>query len=203
MNWPIASLIEHLQQRDYAILPDFFAPQDSARWRDDARQCYVQGLFRPARIGRAETLMQQDAIRSDEICWLDPLTATPQQQRYLDFLEALRLMLNREFMLGLFAAECHYAHYQAGSFYKKHLDRHQHSRERMVSVITYLNDDWRDGDGGELRLYLPDNTTLDVPPRAGTLVCFFSEALPHEVLPASRERISITAWLRLREAGVA
>lgn len=33
-------------------------------------------------------------------------------------------------------------------------------------------------------------------PRQGTLACFLSEDIPHEVLPPARERVSIAGWFR-------
>lgn len=192
-----ASLVEDLFRQHYAVLPDFFSPAQIRTWHDDAAAASRQGLFRAAAVGRNADLLRDTSIRGDTIHWLEPDTLIPAQQAYLAFLETLRLQLNEQFMLGLFAAECHYAHYLAGSFYKKHLDRHQGSRERVISVICYLNDDWQAQDGGQLRLYL-DDKTLDVPPLAGTLVCFFSDRIPHEVLAVKRERFSLTGWLRVR-----
>jgi SM-20-related protein len=52
-----------------------------------------------------------------------------------------------------------------------------------------------------LRLYPnPDvpEAGIEVLPLGGRLVTFLSDGLPHEVLPASRERISITGWLKRR-----
>ena len=82
----------------------------------------------------------------------------------------------------------------AGAGYKRHRDRFQGSNSRVLSLVTYLNDDWQDADGGALRLYLPEGT-VDVLPQACMSVCFLSET-EHEVLPAKRERLSIAAWLR-------
>lgn len=48
-----------------------------------------------------------------------------------------------------------------------------------------LNEAWQTEHGGALRLYLADQTELDVLPSAGTLVLFISAELPHEVLPAT------------------
>lgn len=194
-----AALAEDLFRQHYAVLPDFFSPAQILAWHDDATAASRQGLFRAAAVGRNIALLRDTSIRGDTIHWLEPDTRIPAQQTYLAFLETLRLRLNEQFMLGLFAAECHYAHYVAGSFYKKHLDRHQGSRDRVVSVICYLNGDWQARDGGELRLHLGQDTR-DVPPLAGTLVCFFSERIPHEVLVVHRERLSLTAWLRVRPA---
>jgi SM-20-related protein len=197
------SLIAQLEKQNFAVMENFFAAENVAAWREDALQLYRQQLFLPARVGRGDNLVRNTAIRGDAMCWLEGDDGNLVQQDYFIFLEQLRLALNQHFMLGLFSAECHYTHYQVGSFYAKHLDRHQHSRERVVSVITYLNNQWCDADGGQLRLYLPNNEINDIKPIAGTMVCFFSEAIPHEVFVAHRERISLTAWLRIRaEASV-
>ena len=49
-----------------------------------------------------------------------------------------------------------------------------------------------------MRLYLDEQNSLDVQPMAGRLVLFRSAQLFHEVLPAQRERLSLTGWLRRR-----
>jgi len=56
-------------------------------------------------------------------------------------------------MIGLFEFECHFAHYAPGAFYRRHLDQFAGGGRRRVSTVLYLNSGWRDGDGGELRLY--------------------------------------------------
>jgi SM-20-related protein len=70
----------------------------------------------------------------------------------------------------------------------------------VVSIILYLNDSWKEADGGQLRLYLPqdDGTERveDVLPIGGRLVVFLSAEVPHEVLPTHKPRLSITGWLR-------
>jgi SM-20-related protein len=196
------SVIAQLEQQNFAVMENFFTLEQVAAWHQDALELYQQQLFIPARVGRGDNLARNTAIRGDTMRWLEFEAANQVQRNYFAFLEQLRLALNQHFMLGLFAAECHYTHYQADSFYAKHIDRHQHSRERIVSVISYLNDQWCDADGGQLRLYLPHDEMLEVKPKAGTMVCFFSEAIPHEVLVARRERVSLTAWLRIRAEAV-
>ncbi len=39
---------------------------------------------------------------------------------------------------------------------------------------------------------------IDVMPQAGTFVAFLAADFDHEVLPARRERASLTGWLRRR-----
>ena len=70
----------------------------------------------------------------------------------------------------------------------------------MLSCVVYLNDAWRDDDGGALRLHLPAGPR-DVPPRGGSLVAFLADRVEHEVLPASRERCSVAGWFRRRAPG--
>ena len=120
---------------------------------------------------------------------------------YLDLLDKLRECLNRELFLGLEDYECHFALYPPGSFYRRHLDRFRDDDRRTVTTVCYLNADWLPEHGGALRMALADDEELDVLPAAGTLVVFMSADFPHEVLPASRERLSLTGWYRRRGSG--
>jgi SM-20-related protein len=43
-----------------------------------------------------------------------------------------------------------------------------------------------------------DGATRDVLPEGGTLVAFLADRFPHEVLPATRERLAFTGWYRRR-----
>jgi SM-20-related protein len=84
--------------------------------------------------------------------------------------------------------------YPAGTYYKKHLDQFKKDDHRKLSVICYLNKDWREEEGGQLRIYLEEGTQ-EVLPVAGRLVCFRSDLLEHEVLPSTRSRLSLTGWV--------
>jgi SM-20-related protein len=139
-------------------------------------------------------------IRRDRIFWLSG--RCPAQARFLDQMEALRLRLNRELFLGLFEFEGHFAHYPPGGFYRRHVDSFRGAANRVVSVVSYLNNDWRTEDGGELLIYSEDEEYVlaRIEPRAGTLVLFLSEEMPHEVLPATTDRISIAGWFRVNSS---
>ena len=43
-----------------------------------------------------------------------------------------------------------------------------------------------------------DARALDIFPVGGTLVAFLSARYWHEVLPATRERLSLTGWFKVR-----
>ena len=69
------------------------------------------------------------------------------------------------------------------------------------SSVLYLNEDWDETAGGALRLYDGMNPIApyrDIAPIAGLLVLFLSADFDHEVLPATRERLSIAGWFRRR-----
>ena len=137
-------------------------------------------------------------IRGDEIKWLDNNNLSPASQVYMDQVEAMMRFFNRTLFLSLKDFECHFAHYPSGTFYKRHLDLLKLSDHRKLSFVFYLNPDWKEGDGGELLLYLQENgteRTVVVNPLLGRLVVFRSEILEHEVALANKSRYSITGWM--------
>jgi SM-20-related protein len=197
----VERIVEELAESGRSVQPGFLAPADLRALREEAFELWRTGAFRPAGVGAGAESGVRAEIRSDRILWLEaPYTAA--QQRYLDELERLRAAINRSLYLGLFSFEGHLAVYPPGSFYQKHLDRFQTAGHRIVSCILYLNDDWKPEDGGQLRLYAgpeEDAATQDVLPEGGNFVLFLSGGVPHEVLPSTRERVSLTGWFRTRE----
>lgn len=157
--------------------------------------------FRQAGIGRDQEHQLNRHVRSDEIRWLTPERS--EEAGYLHWMETLRLGINRRLMMGLFDYECHFARYPEGAFYCRHLDAFQGRTNRVLSTVYYLNRDWRAEDGGELLIYADDQATDPIErvvPEWGTLVVFLSDRFPHEVLPASRERLSVTGWYRINNS---
>ena len=200
MNSPASSLqfvVDALAGEGWCETEDFL-PLDSVRaLAMELRATWNAGALRPAGAGTGAGHRLQGDVRGDHIIWLEPPGATAAQRVCLDRFEALRLALNRGLQLGLFDFECHFAVYSPGALYSRHLDRFATDDRRTLSCVLYLNEAWRAEDGGALRLYLPDRNR-DVLPRAGTLVAFLSERFEHEVLPAQRERLSLTGWFRRR-----
>lgn len=193
----LSNIVDDLAERGWSLQP-LFAPQSlTLELADECRQRAAQGALVPAGIGRGSAQAVREGIRGDRIEWLEA-GQSPACDRYLGLLDELRLALNRGLYLGLEDYEGHFALYPPGAFYQKHLDRFRDDDRRAVSAVLYLNQDWRPEQGGALRLYLEDGTTRDVLPQAGSLLVFLSADLPHEVLPASRERLSLTGWFRRR-----
>jgi SM-20-related protein len=107
--------------------------------------------------------------------------------------------VNRSLFMGLFSFESHFACYEPGKFYKRHVDAFKGQGNRVLSLVAYLNDDWTSEDGGELVLYADESDLIGtrVLPTKGTFVVFLSEQFPHEVLPAARSRHSVAGWFRV------
>lgn len=149
-----------------------------------------------AGISVTSELHIDESRRRDKTVWIDEDNST--QSEYLKFSEELRERLNRELYLGLSYYEAHFALYEEGDFYEKHLDAFRGSKNRVVTTVLYLNEEWKESDGGELVIYdMDDNILQKVAPKGGRLVVFLSEKFPHEVLPAKSKRHSIAGWYRV------
>ncbi len=169
----------------------------------DALYLHMKSLedekFKRAGIGRDNQHHVNDFVRTDEICWLTGEHSSA--KAYLDWMENLRLGLNRRLFLGLFDYECHFAHYTTGAFYKKHLDAFKGNTNRVVTTVFYLNPNWMVEDGGELVMYSEVDEPIErVLPHYGKLVVFLSDRFPHEVLPAGRDRYSVAGWFRVNNS---
>ncbi len=194
---PIAAAIE---QSGYAVVQSFVDSTSIAALASECRNLGANGLLRSAAIGRGDTRIERTDVRGDRTQWFDESNPTTAQTSYWDVMQSLRDDLNRALMLGLVDLEAHYAHYVPGARYARHRDRFRNDDARVLSSVLYLNSDWHERDGGALRLYLSDSAAghLDVYPHAGTLVLFLSADFEHEVLPATRDRLSIAGWFRRR-----
>ena len=138
---------------------------------------------------------QQDAINQAKFELIKRNITEKQQNAFFEQIEAFITYLNESCYVGITGYEFHYALYESGSFYKKHLDQFKNNTDRKYSMITYLNSDWQASDGGELFIHQKDNN-LKIPPTQGKTVFFKSDELEHEVLPTQKVRMSITGWLK-------
>jgi SM-20-related protein len=152
--------------------------------------------LRMAKIGKGSNEQNNIEIRNDSLFWFSETSPCLAQNEYLEEMNKLMGIINQELYLGLKQFEGHFARYDQGGFYKKHLDQFKGNNERLISVIAYLN---TPPEGGQLRIYSrnnPEIIEIDISPKAGSLVCFLSNQIYHEVLPTTSERLSIAGWLR-------
>jgi SM-20-related protein len=194
MNPPFDFIADGLADTGYAVVDEFLSTSEVSDILD--LEIFKKGTndFKKAGIGKNQALQINEAIRGDYIQWLDKNTAPDPAKIYLSRLNDLITFLNRSLFLSLKDYEVHFTIYPAGSFYKRHLDRFKKNDHRILSVICYLNHVWTEQDGGHLRMYLPAGQ-VDVLPMGGRLVCFRSDQIEHEVLPSTRDRLSLTGWM--------
>jgi SM-20-related protein len=162
----------------------------------EAREHAAAGRLVHAATGRADG-RRFAGLRGDATLWLDDPACGPAARELLDALDALRVELNRRLLLGLDEVEAHFAHYPPGAGYARHRDRFHSDDARVLSLVLYLNPDWPDAAGGQLRLHLTGGA-VDIAPRLGTVAIFLSAEVDHEVLPATQPRHSVAAWFRQR-----
>jgi SM-20-related protein len=157
------------------------------------------GALRPAGVSRGAHHRVDMETRGDAIAWLTPETAGPAVARLLATFDALREALNREAYLGLHRTEVQLARYPGeGAGYRRHRDAFPGRSNRRVTALYYLNRAWQPAHGGLLRCHF-DGGPLDIEPVADRLVCFLSERVEHEVLPAFAPRLAVTAWFYGRD----
>jgi len=188
------TLADGLAEYGYAVIDHFLSDEEVQRilQLDDFKNALLH--FKKAGIGKNTDKQINESIRGDYIQWIDKETAPPEIKGYLNRLGEMISHINQALYLSLKEAEVHMTVYPAGTFYKRHLDQFKKDDHRKLSVICYLNEAWQDNHGGQLRMHLPEGEK-DVLPLAGRLVCFRSDQIEHEVVPATRERMSLTGWI--------
>jgi len=194
MNEIFDRIADELVDKNYAIIDSFLSAEEVKAILALPHFAHHERHFKKAGIGKNADLQINEAIRGDYILWLDKDTAPPAALVYLNRLGELIQHLNQNLFLSLKDYEVHMTVYPVGTYYKRHLDQFKKDDKRKLSVICYLNEAWKEEQGGQLRIYA-EGTSLDVLPLAGRLVCFRSDVLEHEVLPATRERLSLTGWI--------
>ena len=166
--------------------------------RDECLADLQQIPLHQAAVGKGNERGVHETIRNDVTHWLTTASRAPQQLRYAEMMEQLRLKMNEQCFLGLFDFESHFALYPSGGFYKAHRDQHAGASNRVVTVILYLNENWQPGDGGELRIWTTPGAakgpSVLIEPRMGTLVYFLANDYWHEVMVSNKPRMSITGW---------
>ena len=188
-------LIQGLLNDEYGIVEDFISPALVITLRKNLLERMSGGRMSQAGVGQNATFHENNAVRRDQISWIDDDHSDNSEEEYFRLLWDLIGYLNLTCYTGLNAFESHYAHYDTGSFYKKHLDQFKADSGRKYSIVLYLNDLWLEADGGELVIYRKDDQ-VSVSPMGGKVVFFQSDKNEHEVLPATRPRLSIAGWMK-------
>ena len=213
--------VRQLACKGYVVIPNFLSPEFVKSLRNDIDLLRTKDRFTAAKIGQDFTNNLNTMIRVAETCFLgekklQDLPSDTRLQLY-QVLENLRLVLsgNKSLCDGVETnapildrtlSEFLYAFYPKGGYYRRHVDSVPNSASslRVYSLLIYLNENWTERDGGYLRIhfdsgrdFLPTNEEpnyIDLAPSGGTLVCFKSDQIPHEVLDTNSERAVVVGW---------
>jgi len=188
-----STITDALVENGYIVIENALQENLSTKLLNSAKN---ERDFKRAGISGAGDLHLDNERRRDKIHWLN--NADEAQKEFLEFADGLREYINRSLYLGLSYYESHFAIYDEGDFYETHLDCFKNSKNRVVTTVYYLNNEWTKDDGGELIVYDEnENYLAKVAPDANTLVVFMSEKFPHEVLSVNKKRYSIAGWFRV------
>lgn len=188
-------IADALVDKGYIFLSDLVPTHISQMLLDKIQSTQAHEL-KAASIGRGIEQQLNPDIRRDRIQWLEESNEPDNQ--YLDVMMQLKNGLNRRLFMGLFDYESHYAVYQPGAFYKKHVDALKGSQNRILTTVFFLNPDWKMADCGELIIYDEADIEIErIAPKMGHFVIFLSERFPHEVTQTLAQRNSIAGWFRV------
>jgi len=190
------TLIDSFIDNKVGIAENFLSEALASHLKDNLRTLYADKQLLDAGTGNEVVVVQDKRVRGDKIYWLDRKHNDPHENDFFDLMDQFVSHLNSSCYTGITGYEFHYTLYEKGSFYKKHLDQFRNNGSRQYSMIMYLNADWEEKDGGELRIH-QENTQQNIAPTSGKSVFFKSSELEHEVLLTNTTRLSITGWLKI------
>ena len=195
MNQDFDSLISGFLNNRVGVSNGFLSTQLSFDLKQNLMTLYKNEDLRLARIGNRNESTCDESIRKDKIFWLDKNDLMNSEQELFELIDSFVAYLNRTCYAGIKGYEFHYALYEKGAYYKKHIDQFKSDEGRAFSMIMYLNEAWVKEDGGELKVYHEPEAQI-ISPDNQKCVFFKSNELAHEVLVTNKSRMSITGWLK-------
>ncbi len=140
-----------LEARGFFVLDDMLGDSACAELIQDFDERRRQGQFQDAGVGASADVQRK--IRKSELIWLEPENPPMKARPFIDTMQDLKNLLNRNFYMGLNEWEAFYSVYRPGSFYRRHVDNFKGKNNRIITFILYLNQNWQRPKGGELRIY--------------------------------------------------
>lgn len=188
----LESMFDDLAKKGWAQSSQLIMPPLAEALYVAALERQAEGAFRSAGLGARA--LKDAGTRGDSICWLGLEHAA--EKAYMTAMHALLRTAKAAFLIALNAYEAHFASYEAGHYYRRHLDRFQSDASREFSTVLYLNPDWSAADGGALVLYPEGQEPVRILPELGSFVLFRSDSIWHEVEAPLKTRLSIAGWMK-------
>jgi SM-20-related protein len=188
-------LVNSFIENKVGIVENFLDESLAGHLKENLLLLFSKNKLIPAGIGNKSKLIHNTLVRSDKIYWLDREHNNKYENVFFDLMDTFVKYLNGICYAGITGYEFHYAVYEEGSFYKKHIDQFKDNKSRAYSMIIYLNENWEESHGGELCIYHANHSQI-ISPINRQCVFFKSSELEHEVLLSHKPRYSITGWLK-------
>lgn len=192
-------LINDLIEKDFSFTDKMFPKDLLSNLLVNLNIKLENRQMKAAGIGNKFVYQRNLEVRGDVISWLDNNGSDVHELEFFKIVDDFISYLNSTCYSGINDSEFHYAVYDEGSFYKKHIDQFKSDFGRKYSMVTYLNENWNILDGGELMIY-DDLNKIKIEPLFGRTVFFRSDIIEHEVLITNRQRFSIAGWLKIKKA---
>jgi len=190
-------LVKGLIDNKYGSCNDFILPSTVTGLKENIQNLSKKGSMKLAGIGNQVDSLKNNLIRGDKINWIESGSSNQFEILYLRKIKNFITYLNKTCFTSIKGFESHYSSYEKGTFYKRHIDQFKTEKGRKYSIILYLNQDWKEVDGGKLSLYPEGRNQKTITPLGGKLVFFKSDEMEHEVHPSlTRERNSIAGWFK-------
>ena len=188
-------LINSFIENKVGISDHFLSDVLCTKLEENITSLNIEKQLLSAGTGNDTHVLHNKLFRSDIIYWLDRKHNNEYENDFFDLMDDFVSHLNSTCYTGITGYEFHYTLYEAGSFYKKHVDQFRNNDSRQYSMIMYLNKNWKKDDGGELCIHHKDQLQ-NIAPENGKAVFFKSSELEHEVLITHKPRMSVTGWLK-------
>ncbi len=115
-------LINGYIETNVGIAEHFISKDLAGHLKQNLLGLYAKNLLLAAGTGNAKKLNHNTEVRSDVIYWLDRKHENQHENDFFDRIEDFILYINKSCYAGITAYEFHYSLYEAGSFYKQHVD---------------------------------------------------------------------------------
>ena len=169
--------------------------------RDDEQHAMVPNSTRFVKDGKEETL-EKRGIRELSAPFRDEkrmkyLRAMENDRSLMTLLNAMTPTASEKLFNVSLKAQVNDGD---GARFPIHFDSDSATDLRRITCLVYLNEHWKEADGGQLVLYpFPIEEKVVIAPKLGTMVLFNSRYIAHSTMPSNaKKRYMFTIWLHAK-----
>lgn len=225
------SMASGLAQHGFAVVDDFLPPESIAAMRAEAVGLKLGGRMVPSEstrwneaAGRVETYRKENVMSYNVVGGPEYEHAPRLTEWCVALVSTLPGLINERFPEVALSSTVHTNKLAVccgeGSHYAKHYDNSGADDLRKLTVLLYLQQEWKAEHGGCFRMYTgaesgdesrsgevgveDGHAFVDVSPVGGRLLAFWSDTMVHGVQPSftpdeQSDRWALTCWLHTDE----